>query len=406
MIIGGGIAGILTAYFLRLAGIDCILLEKGRICHGTTAGTTAKITFQHGLIYYDLLKNEGLETAKGYFEANRLAFKMFEKLCGNIECDYELRDSYVYSLDNKGKLDSEFSTLQKIGCNAELCETIELPFNTAGAIRFPAQAQFHPLKFISAIADGLPIYENSFVHELSGNTAFTDDFHIKAKQIIITAHFPFINKHGSYFLKLYQQRSYVLALKNAQDINGMYVDESGTGLSFRNYNNYLLLGGGGHRTGKSGGNWAELRNFAKKYYPNSREVCSWSAQDCMSLDKIPYIGHYSSHTSRLFTASGFNKWGMTGSMLSAMLLSDMIQGKTDRTAKIFSPSRSIIKPQLFINICEATKNLLTITNKRCPHLGCALKRNNAEHSWDCPCHGSRFDENGILLNNPANKNLK
>ena len=154
----------------------------------------------------------------------------------------------------------------------------------------------------------------------------------------MATHFPFINKHGSFFLKLYQHRSYVLALENAQDVGGMYVDESKTGLSFRNYGKYLLLGGGGHRTGKKGGNWTELRYFAEQYYPTAREHCYWAAQDCMSLDEMPYIGRYSSNTTRLYTTTGFNKWGMTEAMLSAILLSDMVIGKQNEYT-IFSVLR-------------------------------------------------------------------
>ncbi|MDE6103573.1 MAG: Rieske 2Fe-2S domain-containing protein, partial [Oscillospiraceae bacterium] len=108
----------------------------------------------------------------------------------------------------------------------------------------------------------------------------------------------------------------------------------------------------------------------------------------------------------LYTASGFNKWGMTGAMLSAMILSDIITDRKNDFAKIFSPSRSILKPQLFINGFEAIKNLMTFSKKRCTHMGCALKWNSAEHSWDCPCHGSRFSEKGEILDNPANKNLE
>lgn len=125
----------------------------------------------------------------------------------------------------------------------------------------------------------------------------------------------------------------------------------------------------------------------------------------MSLDDIPYIGQYSKSTPNFFVASGFNKWGMTGAMVSAMILSDMIQGKENDFANVFNPSRSILKPQLLVNGFEATKNLLTFSKKRCPHLGCALKWNSAERSWDCPCHGSRFAENGKVLNNPANGDL-
>lgn len=405
LIIGGGIAGILTAYLLHEKGVRYVLVEKGRICSGTTGNTTAKITFQHGLIYDKILKSDGTEAARKYLAANRAAFDKYAELCGKTDCDYEIKDNYVYSTDDRRKLEKEVEALEKIGYIADLCENVPLPIKTVGAVKFPDQAQFNPLKFLSSVAEGLNIYENTFVREMRGNTAVTDKGKIHADTVIAATHFPFINKHGSYFLKLYQHRSYVIALENAQDVNGMYVDECDTGLSFRNYEGLLLLGGGGHRTGKKGGNWAELRAFAAKKYPDSREKHFWATQDCMSLDGIPYIGRYSAKTHGFYVASGFNKWGMTGSMTAAMLLSDMILGKRNGFASVFDPSRSIVKPQLFINGAEAVCNLLTPSKKRCPHLGCALKWNEAERSWDCPCHGSRFTEHGSVLDNPANGDL-
>lgn len=405
LIIGGGIAGILTAYLLHEKGVRYVLVEKGRICSGTTGNTTAKITFQHGLIYDKILKSDGTEAARKYLAANRAAFDKYAELCGKTDCDYEIKDNYVYSTDDRRKLEKEVEALEKIGYIADLCENVPLPVKTVGAVKFPDQAQFNPLKFLSSVAEGLNIYENTFVREMRGNTAVTDKGKIHADTVIAATHFPFINKHGSYFLKLYQHRSYVIALENAQDVNGMYVDECDTGLSFRNYEGLLLLGGGGHRTGKKGGNWAELRAFAAKKYPDSREKHFWATQDCMSLDGIPYIGRYSAKTHGFYVASGFNKWGMTGSMTAAMLLSDMILGKRNGFASVFDPSRSIVKPQLFINGAEAVCNLLTPSKKRCPHLGCALKWNEAERSWDCPCHGSRFTEHGSVLDNPANGDL-
>lgn len=405
LIVGGGIAGILTAYLLHEKGVKYVLVEKERICSGTTGNTTAKITFQHGLIYDKILKSDGTEAARKYLAANRAAFDKYAELCGKTDCDYEIKDNYVYSTDDRRKLEKEVEALEKIGYIADLCENVPLPVKTVGAVKFPDQAQFNPLKFLSSVAEGLNIYENTFVREMRGNTAVTDKGKIHADTVIAATHFPFINKHGSYFLKLYQHRSYVIALENAQDVNGMYVDECDTGLSFRNYEGLLLLGGGGHRTGKKGGNWAELRAFAAKKYPDSREKHFWATQDCMSLDGIPYIGRYSAKTHGFYVASGFNKWGMTGSMTAAMLLSDMILGKRNGFASVFDPSRSIVKPQLFINGAEAVCNLLTPSKKRCPHLGCALKWNEAERSWDCPCHGSRFTEHGRVLDNPANGDL-
>lgn len=406
LIIGGGIAGILTAYLLHKNGVRYVLAEKARICSGTTQNTTAKITYQHGLIYHKLLKSGGKETAQKYLLANKAAFDKYSELCGDVDCDYSICDSYVYSKNDRRKLEAEMDALRQINYGAVFCENVGIPVRTVGAVMFPGQAQFSPLKFINAIVKGLNIYENTFVREMSGTTAVTDKCRIQAEKVIVASHFPFINKHGSYFLKLYQHRSYVIALDNAEDIGGMYVDDDNSGMSFRNYGKLLFIGGGGHRTGAKGGGWSEIRKFAGLHYPNAQEKYHWAAQDCMSLDGIAYIGNYSRNTPDIYAASGFNKWGMTGSMTAAMILSDMIMNKHNEYSDIFSPSRNILKPQLLINGFEAAKNLLTPTMRRCTHMGCALKWNSAEHTWDCPCHGSRFLSEGKVIESPATRNIK
>lgn len=406
LIIGGGITGILCAYLLHQADVPYALVEAETVCSGITKNTTAKITSQHGLIYSKLIRRLGTERAKQYLQANEAALEQYRKVCGGIDCDFEKKDAYVYSLDSRKKIEKEAEALVQLGFPASFSDSLPLPFPVAGAVKFPNQAQFNPLKFVFSITEGLHIYEHTKVNELAGTTAFTRKGKIKAKKIIIATHFPFINKHGCYFLKMYQHRSYVLALENAQDTGGMYIDAAQKGLSFRNSGDLLLLGGGSHRTGKKGGNWQELRAFARRYYPASTERYHWATQDCMTLDGVPYIGPYSAGTQDLFVATGFNKWGMTSSMVAAMLLCDMVQGKQNPFAEVFSPSRSILRPQLAINGLEAAVNLLTPAKKRCPHLGCALKWNPYERTWDCPCHGSRFTKNGRLIDNPATGNLK
>lgn len=405
LIIGGGMAGVLCAYMLDKAGVDYTLVEASEVCSGITKNTTAKITSQHGLIYSKLIKEFNLEFAKKYLEINEQAIKSYRELCKNIDCDFEEKDSFVYSLNSRRKIENELEALEKIGFKAEFADRLPFPFSVEGAVKFSHQAQFNPLKFISAISKDLNIYEHTPIRELIGTVAVTDFGKIKAKKIIVATHFPFLNKHGSYFIKMYQHRSYVIALENAQNVDGMYIDEEQTGLSFRNHNNLLLLGGGSHRTGKKGGNWQELRNFAKEYYPDSKEKYHWATQDCLTLDGVAYIGNYSAKTPNLYVASGFNKWGMTSSMVSAMILCALVQEKENIYADIFSPSRTILRPQLVENMFEALVNLLTPTARRCPHLGCALKWNKYEHTWDCPCHGSRFEENGKLIDNPATNNL-
>lgn len=406
LVVGGGITGILCAWALTQAGAECLLIEAGRLCSGVTANTTAKITFQHGLKYDKLLRTLGQERARLYLEANRDALKRYRELCRDIACDFEETDAYVYATDDREKLEAEIIALEKLGYSAQFTSELPLPFPTAGAVRFPRQAQFHPLKFLSFLCRGLEICENTKLLELAPGRAVTDHGTVHAENIIIATHFPLLNKHGSYFLKLYQERSYVLALEGAPRLNGMYIDQKTGGLSFRNFENMLLLGGGSHRTGRQSRGWKPLTEAAAKYYPRAAEVCRWATQDCMSLDDMPYIGQYSAHTPGLYAATGYGKWGMTSAMTAATVLTDLIVKGEDPYDGLFSPSRSILHSQLAVNGLEAVKNLLTPTAPRCPHLGCALKWNRQERSWDCPCHGSRFAPDGALLNNPATDSLR
>ena len=401
LIVGGGIAGILCAYRLKNAGVDCLLTEATEIYGGITKNTTAKITLQHGLIYDKIIHRFGVEKARLYAEAQKKACKEYARLCENIDCDYEIKDSYVYSLNDRKKIINEVSALNRIGVKAEFSDAKELPFKVAGSVCVKDQAQFHPLKFLYTIAKDLPIYEHTKITELMPHKAKTNYGEITYKKLIIATHFPMLNKHGLYPLKLYQHRSYVIALKGAQPVNGMYVDESNSGLSFRSYGDLLLLGGGGHRTGKQGGCWQELEDFAKKHCKNTEIVSKWATQDCMTLDGISYIGQYSESTPDVFVATGFNKWGMTNAMVAADILCDLVVGKSNPYAAVFDPSRTVLHPQLAVNAFESIAGLITPAVHRCPHLGCALKYNKAEHTWDCPCHGSRFTEQGKLIDNPA-----
>lgn len=406
LIVGGGMAGVLCAYKLERAGIDYMLVEQDRIFGGVTQNTTAKITSQHGLCYEKIVKRFGTQKAKLYFDANQKAVEEYRAISRDIPCDFEEKSSFVYSLGDRKKLEDELEALNKMSCTAKFEEHLPLPFATVGAVRFDKQAQFNPLKFLSGISKDLNIYENTKIKEFIGNTAVYSDGKIMAQNIVIATHFPIINKHGAYFLKLYQNRSYVLGLENAQQVDGMYIDESTKGLSFRNYGDVLLLGGGAHRTGKDGCGWDELKQFSSLYYPQAREVYRWAAQDCMSLDGFAYIGKYSSKTNNLFVASGFNKWGVTQSMVASDLICDLIRQKENPYEELFSPSRSILRPQLALNAFEFISSILSFSKKRCPHMGCTLKWNRFEHTWDCPCHGSRFTKGGKVIENPATGDLK
>ena len=406
LIIGGGMAGLLCACALNRACADYALIEADSICSGVTRNTTAKITSQHGLIYDKLIREYDEETARLYYEANQAAISHFRKLAADYPCQMETKSAFVYTTGDSEKLEKELRALERIGAKARYWVSLPLPFDVTGAIEFEDQAQFHPLLLAAGIAPGLKIYEHTPARGFEGNTVYTDKVRIEAKKILIATHFPIINKHGGYFLKMFQDRSCVLALENAPDPAGMFIDAEGCGPSIRSSGELLLFGGGAHRTGKKGGGYAELEALAQSCYPRAGIKMRWAAQDCMSLDGIPYIGRYGKNTPGLYVATGFNKWGMSSSMVSAMILGDLLLERENPYAKVFSPQRSSMHPQLFLNALHATVNLLTPTRPRCPHMGCALKWNEEEKSWDCPCHGSRFTAEGELLDGPATGNLK
>lgn len=406
LIIGGGMAGLLCAWNLTQAGVDCVLIEENRLMSGVSGRTTAKLTSQHGLIYSELLRCFGPEKARLYWQANEDAMTAFRALAKKADCDFEPQSSYIYATKGAEKLEEELAAYEKLKIPAKWERTLPLPFPVVGALAFSNQAQFHPLKLAAHIAKGLKIYENTKALSFLGNRVQTPRGTITAQKIIVATHFPLLNKHGAYFLKLYQQRSYVIALENAKQVEGMYLDCEENGLSIRNAGEYLLLGGGGHRTGKQGAGWKMPEAVAEKYYPQAKIAARWATQDCMSLDGMPYIGQYSKSTPNLYVATGFQKWGMSSSMVAAKLLTDLIQDKESPYEALFSPSRSILHKQLLCNGIETTMNLLRPTTPRCPHLGCALHWNEAERSWDCSCHGSRFDEDGKLLNNPATDDMR
>ena len=199
LIIGGGMAGLLTAHFLRENNVPYVLVEKGRIAGENTGHTTAKITMQHGLIYHRILRSGGMEQARKYLRANTLACETYERLCSRIACDYEKKDNYVYSTEDAKKTEQELYALQRLGCDAALCRDLPLPIQIAGAVKVPGQAQFHPLKFLAGLVQGLCIYENTCVREMIGSTAITDTGKITAKQVVCATHFPFLNKQAATF---------------------------------------------------------------------------------------------------------------------------------------------------------------------------------------------------------------
>lgn len=451
-VIGAGMAGILISYFLKQKGIKVIVLEADRIAGGQTKNTTAKITSQHGLIYNKLIHKYGHRKARLYAGAHEDAVDMFQKIIEekNIDCDFERLPSYLYSTRDRRKLMHEAMAAEQIGLPACFLETISLPFETVGAVRFDNQAQFHPLKFIYAVSQELEIYEQTKVLSVNDHIIQTNHGNVTAGKIIFATHYPFINIPGYFFLRQHQERSYVAAFSGADKLDGMYYSIDKKGISLRSWGDYLLIGSGSHRTGynEDGGHYEHIRNMAGEYFKDAEEVDCWSAQDCITHDSLQFIGRYSSKKPYWYVATGFRKWGMTSSMLSAMIISDEICGEKNKYAHLFSPQRLHILASLkkllmdagvsikglvkgyHLFYCENEADImrghggiirrglkrygcfkdddgnLHIISLRCPHMGCQLLWNQDELSWDCPCHGSRFDYDGNLIDNPAQINKK
>lgn len=466
LVIGGGMCGVLTAHELKVRGLSVVVIDAGELGQSVTAHTTAKITAQHGFIYHRLLTGAGESTARRYAAANRRGVDRLCQLAAaeGMDCDFERLDAYAYvrDKDNLPLARRETEAARELGFPAELVQQTELPFPVAGAVRFPDQGAFHPLKFLYRLIDklssaGVRFYPNTrALHPEGGDwkdgVVRTEGGAIRARHILCCTHFPFMDKPGWYFARVWQQRSYVLALQGAPALKGMYIgyEEEEDAYSFRPYQDLLLLGGRSHKTGHEGqeAHFDRLAQAACSFYPDAQPTLGWSAQDCMTHDRIPYIGAYKQLSDRVYVATGFNKWGMTSSMVAAELLADAVTGVENSYAPAFSPERfdPWLKGKSFIiqsadmmadyiggymklpkgtaadlprgegrivehdgekvGVYRDGDDTLYTVKPYCTHLGCPLRWNADEKSWDCPCHGSRYDVTGHIINNPAVEPLR
>lgn len=451
LVIGGGIAGVLTAFFLTQNNVNTVLVDASSVCSGQTKNTTAKITSQHGACYSEIEKMFSLNTALAYVEANERAITDFEELiCNNhIDCDFTRLSSFLYSIEETETLQKEFELVRKSSIDATLATHTELPFDVKLALCYKNQAQFNPYPFIGKLSNYISIFENTRVLRVENNIAYCKNAKIKAKKIVFATHYPIVNFPGMYFTRMHQSRSYVIALKNAEHIKSMYYCADKGGLSFRSFRDMLLLSGCSHRTGEAIDKdpYDYLYSKAKSFYKNAELCYKFSAQDAMTPDYMPYAGLYSKSKPNWYVLTGFSKWGMTNSIISARLVADMILGVKNPLESVLSPDRfnmSTVKP-ILNEVGHAVKGLsktafriplssisdikrgdakvvmyggkrcgvyrseegeLFAVSARCPHLGCALSFNKAEKTWDCPCHGSRFSYTGELLDSPSQASLK
>jgi glycine/D-amino acid oxidase-like deaminating enzyme/nitrite reductase/ring-hydroxylating ferredoxin subunit len=466
-VIGGGIVGITTALLLAETGASVVLLEAGRLAGGTSGYTTAKVSSQHGLIYDTLRSKHGAEAARRYGEANEAALAWIAARVARdgIDCDFRRRPSYAYvsSARDRGQVEREAKAAIDAGLPATLVEQTPLPYPVEAAVRFEHQAEFHPRKYMFALAeklastDGARIFEHSHAVEVGAHKGRQvvkgPGGRVLAERVVVATHYPFLDRSLA-FPRLHVERSYAIACRIAAAVppEGMFISGDSPKRSVRaipmpDGEELLLVGGESHKTGTEADTelrYERLEAFAREHWDVVSIEHRWSAQDPITADLLPYVGRLTPRGDSVLMATGFAKWGMTGGTAAALLLADLALGRRAMWADLFDPNRltlrasapSLVKenaqvvahfvgdrlkhagkrsPQSLepgegailehdgkrVAAARDEDGTLYAVSARCTHLGCLVAWNDAERSWDCPCHGSRFALDGTVLEGPA-----
>lgn len=442
-IIGGGIVGITSAFLLKQAGVSVAVIEADRIIKGVTGYTTAKITSQHNLIYNRLISELGRRQAKQYAESNQAAIEKIEYIVRSwdISCDFAHKPAYVYasSEDSAQRILDEVRAARNLGLPASFEGNVPLPFETYGSVRFSHQAQFHPRKYLCALAreiqgNGCHIFEKTRALGIEGGEPVvikTDRGTVRAENVIQATHFPIVDKPGGSYKKLYQSMSYVLGMRIEETFpDGMFINAEEPGRSLRsqpaNGGELILAVGDGHPTGNGNPaheHYRHLEDWARSIYKVRSIDYHWSTEDVMSDDNVPIIGRLTPDSEHSYVATGFQKWGMTTGTVAAMILTDTILGRDNPWTEVYDPSRSkqvspfaiqkeismiepgqgivIEKGEEKVAVYRDPQSVLYTFNPACRHMGCFVSWNDAEKTWDCPCHGSRYNARGEVIQSPA-----
>ncbi|WP_084802742.1 FAD-dependent oxidoreductase [Halorientalis sp. IM1011] len=466
VVVGGGIVGITTAYHLATAGQSVALLERDRLLGGTTGHTTAKLTSLHGLRYADLLERRGETRAREYAEANEAAIDRVERLVDDlgVDCEFERTEAYTYVTDRDrvSRVREEVRAAERLDLPASLAETTDLPFEIAGAVRFDSQARFDPATYLQELAaatadSGGRLFERTTATGVSGGSPCrveTDRGTITADAVAVATNFP-ITDHAGYFARMTPKRSYVLAVRlRDEPPEGLYYDPTEPYFSVRprpgDRDSLALIGGQNHRTGHGGSTAARYRRLesqARDRFDVEAVEYRWSTQDFRTFDDVPFVGTLPVFDEGVYVATGFGGWGMTNGTAAARQLADRILGRDPEWSRVFRPTRVTLGVGPFVSHnAQAARHLLSgrfgqrttppaaaldpgeagvfrrdgeqvaayrdadgrlyTRSAVCPHLGCLVEWNDGERSWDCPCHGSRFDVDGTVLDAPAVQELE
>ena len=467
VVVGAGIAGLTTARLLVSEGYAVAVLDAGLVGAGVTGYTTAKLTALQRTTAGDIRSRSGDERAAAYVQANVAAVERVAELVAsdNIACDFERAPACTYTTEPNGSdaIHAEHDVLVAAGFPARLNKDTELPFAVAAAVWLDGQAQFHPRRFCLGLAQAI-INAGGVVAEMcrvldvneGGGTCTVvveDAPAITADQVVIATHLPMLDA-GCYFARAHPSRSYALAARvPGERIRGMYISSDEPTRSIRSTpDGWTILGGEGHRVGQHEDTrrcYQALETWATATFAVDEIGYRWSAQDYESIDGVPYVGRLSRGHHRMWTATGFRKWGMTNGTVAAMILADRISGRDNPWAETFDsirrPPATSLKRLITDNVQVAKRfvgdrvrtwhpkpaedlaagdggiveldghavagyrdhdGALHAVATTCTHLGCRVTFNTAERSWDCPCHGSRFDVDGRVLQGPAVEDLE
>ncbi|MDP8942834.1 MAG: FAD-dependent oxidoreductase [Actinomycetota bacterium] len=467
-IAGGGIVGLTAALLLKRAGKRVAVVEAGRVGTGVTGHTTGKISSLQQITYTQIRSKFGKKGARAYGEANEAAIEQVASLVADegIDCDFQRRDNYTWTELPQGlsTIQREAELAEELGLPASFTEDVPLPFPVAGAVRFTDQAQFHPLKYLAGLAervdgDGSHVFEETRALDVDHGrpcTLKTDKGELTADDVIVATNVPFTLR-GLYFARSHPHRSYLIAVRLRGELpTSMSINDQSNVRSLMPYSvngtQLLLVGGEGHKSGQ-GGDIAEryraLEQFARDRFDVESVEYRWATQDGIPVDKVPYVGRLTRFTRHTYVATGFRKWGLSNGTAAAMILSDTITGGDERSwaklfrstrLKPFASARSYVtenansgrrlmldrfgRPKLTLDelangegavIKQGREKLAAYRDDQgtlhavspvCTHLQCIVEFNNAERTWDCPCHGSRFDHRGEVLQGPAVERLE